>query len=339
VKTIDLENHFATEMWVDALSSTQEYPRLHRDPESGRFRMYRDPDRWEPYGAIPRLLDLGRGRIEEMDAAGVDVAALSLSAPGVEHMEPALGTKVAKDANDVLAAAIDAHPDRFLGFATLAPKDVEAAVAELERAVKELGFKGWNTHSNFGDSYIDDRRYWPLLAKVEELGVPIYVHPTVPRMKDFHDHDLTLAASTFGFGVDASFAMMRLIMSGAFDAFPGLAIILGHYGEALPFLLERVDRRYQRGKTEPGVSGVPSCARAPSHYLKNNLWVTTSGNYLPQALTCSVDALGMDKVLLGTDHPYENMKECMEFLASRPLSEGDTAKLYEKNAVGLGFSL
>ena len=252
MKTIDLENHFATEMWVDALSSTQGYPRLDRDPESGRFRMYRDPDRWEPYGAIPRLLDLGRGRIEEMDAAGVDVAALSLSAPGVEHMEPALGMKVAKNANDVLAAAIDAHPDRFLGFATLAPKDVDSAVAELERAVKELGFKGWNTHSNFGDSYLDDRRYWPLLAKVEELGVPIYVHPTVPRMKDFYDHDLTLAASTFGFGVDASFAMMRLIMSGAFDAFPGLAIILGHYGEALPFLLERVDRRYQRGKTEPG---------------------------------------------------------------------------------------
>ena len=338
MKTIDLENHFATEMWVEAMGATEGYPRLQRDLETGRFRLYRAPDRWEPYGAIPRLLDLGRGRIEAMDAAGVDVAALSLTAPGVEFMEPGVGGKVAKDANDLLAAAIDAYPDRFLGFATLAPKDVETAVAELERAVKELGFKGWNTHSNFGDSYLDDRRYWPILAKAEELGVPIYLHPTVPRMADFLDLDLTLAASTFGFGVDASFAMMRLIMSGALDAFPRLTIVLGHYGEALPFLMERVDRRYQRGRTEPGVSGVPSCGRAPSHYLKNNLVATTSGNYLPEALRCSLDVLGADKVLLGTDHPFENMRECMDFLGGQALSGEDREKLYEENALRLGFS-
>jgi len=338
MKTIDLENHFATEMWVDALCAAKEYPRLQRDPENGRFRMYRGPECWEPYGSIPKLLDLGQGRIDAMDAAGVDVAALSLCAPGVEHMEPGVGARVAKNANDVLAAAIDAHPDRFLGFATVAPKDVETAVAELERTVNELGFKGWNTHSNFGDSYLDDRRYWPILAKVGELGVPIYLHPTVPRMADFLDHDLTLSAATFGFGVDASFAMMRLIMSGALDAFPRLTIILGHYGEALPFLVERVDRRYRRGRTDPGVSGVPSSAQAPSYYLKNNLVVTTSGNYLPQALTCSLDVLGTDRIALGTDHPYENMRECMEFLAGQPLSLGDKTKLYQENAVRLGFS-
>ena len=153
------------------------------------------------------------------------------------------------------------------------------------------------------------------------------------------DHDLTLAASTFGFGVDASFAMMRLIMSGALDAFPGLAIILGHYGEALPFLAGTGRPALPEGADRSGRERRSLVRAAPSHYLKNNLWVTTSGNYLPQALTCSMDVLGMDKVLLGTDHPYENMKECMEFLASQPLSEGDTAKLYEQNAVRLGFSL
>ena len=338
MKTIDVENHFATEMWVEALRSNHGYPRLATDPESGKTRIYHGPDSSEPYGVIPRLLDLGAGRLGTMDAAGVDVAALSLSAPGVEHLDPVEGTRVARDANDVLAVAVDAHPDRFMGFATLAPKDIDSAVAELERTVKELSFKGWNTHSNFGDSYLDERRYWPLLAKAEELGVPIYLHPTVPRIREFWDYDLTLAGPTFGFGAEAAFGMLRLVVSGALDAFPHLTIIMGHYGEGLPFLLERVDRRYRRGRAAPDVTAAPKTKHAPSHYLKNNLLVTTSGNYLPQALTCAKDALGMSRIMLGTDHPYESMGECMAFLAAQSLSQTERAQLYEENAVRFGFT-
>jgi predicted TIM-barrel fold metal-dependent hydrolase len=127
---------------------------------------------------LNRLLDLGDGRIEEMDRAGIDKAIVSLTAPGVDHFDPVVGTAIARSVNDELAAAIDKYPDRLMGFAALAPKDPQAAAEELERCVRDLGFRGWKTHSNFGDSYIDERRYWPILAKAEELGVPIYLHPS-----------------------------------------------------------------------------------------------------------------------------------------------------------------
>jgi predicted TIM-barrel fold metal-dependent hydrolase len=117
-----------------------------------------------------KLTDLGEGRLTAMDEAGMDVAVLSLSAPGIERFEPLAATKIAKAANDELAGAIRKYPARFRGFAALSARDTDAAVVEFERCVKELGFVGWNTHSNFGDSYLDEKRYWPLLAKAEELA-------------------------------------------------------------------------------------------------------------------------------------------------------------------------
>jgi predicted TIM-barrel fold metal-dependent hydrolase len=337
MKTIDLENHFATEAWEHALRTNPGYPRFENDPSTGATRVHRGPGESEIFGYLPILLDIGAGRLRAMDEARIDVAVLSLGAPGVEPFEPALGTRLARECNDRLAQAVATHPDRLQGFACLAPKDVDAAVVELERCVKELGLHGWNTHSNFGDSYLDERRFWPILAKAEELQIPIYLHPTVPCIPDFKVYGLTLAGPTFGFTVDAAFAFMRLIVSGAFDAFPRLTVILGHYGEALPFLIERVDRRYKRGHAAGALTAAPETKHAPSHYLKNNLFVTTSGNYAPAAFRCAKDALGIDHVLLGTDYPFETMPECMSFLAEQPLEESERKMLMEENAVRLGF--
>jgi hypothetical protein len=148
------------------------------------------------------LLDTGEDRIAVMDAAGIDVSVTSLTAPGVERFEPALGTKLAKNANDELAGAVSRYPDRFQGFAALAVKDVDAAVKELERAVKELGLRGWKTHSNYGDSYLDEKRYWPILAKADELGVPFYLHPTTPKIPEFWTYGVALAGPPFGFSLE-----------------------------------------------------------------------------------------------------------------------------------------
>ena len=323
MKTIDLENHFATEAWVHALRTNPGHPRFEDDAATGTTRVYRGPGESEVYGYLPVLLEVGERRLAAMDKADVDVAVLSLGAPGVELFEPGLGTRLAKECNDALADTVAAHPERLQGFACLAPKDVNGAVAELERSVKELGLRGWNTHSNFGGSYLDEKRFWPLLAKAEELQAPIYLHPTVPCIPDFKVYDLTLAGPTFGFTVDAAFAMMRLIVSGALDAFPRLTVILGHYGEALPFLIERVDRRYKRGHAAAALTAAPATRQAPSHYLKNNMFVTTSGNYSPEAFRCAKDALGIDHLLLGTDYPFEDMTECVSFLAGRRLHDDE----------------
>ena len=145
-----------------------------------------------------------------MDAGGIDIAVVSLTSPGTDHFYPIIGTGLAKRCNDALAEAIDTHPDRLMGFAALAPKNPEEAAKELERCVKELGFKGWKTHSNFGDSYIDEKRFWPILAKAEELDVPIYLHPVAPMIPQLRTYGLGSGRRSLrfrhgdGYGHDAS---------------------------------------------------------------------------------------------------------------------------------------
>ena len=328
-KTIDLENHFATDIWLEALRKNPGYPRVV-DGKGLGFAA----DAWMPLGWESMLRDLGQGRIDLMDKAGIDYAVLSLTSPGAEQFEPALGTSLAKASNDILAEAIAKYPTRFGGWASLAPKNADAAVAELERCVKELGFKGWNTFSNFGDSHLDEKRYWPILAKAEELDVPIYLHPAVPMIPELRSFGMVLAGPAFGFGTEVMFVFLRMIVRGVFDAFPKLKIVMGHYGEALPFLVDRVDRPY-RHNTPPNPEIGPGSKKWAGEYLRNNLYVTTSGNYLPAAFFCTRDGIGMDKILLGTDFPYEDMNECMDFLAGLPLSEEERGSLYEGNARSL----
>ena len=336
MKTIDFENHFITQAWVDALLANPGYPRLVADDDPMKWRLYYQADAFEPFGVRERLLDLGEGRLAAMDAAGVDVAVLSLTAPGCEQLDAEAGPAVARETNDAVAAAVRAHPDRFLGYAAVYPKDVDGAVRELERAVTELGLKGWKTHSNFGDSFIDDRRYWPILGRAEELGAPVYLHPAAPMIPELRTYGLALAGAAFGFGVETATAMVRLILSGALDEFPRLQVVLGHYGEGLPFLMQRIDHPFVRPYIKAVGAAVPDLKHPPSHYLRENMWVSTSGNYLPAAFACTRDALGMDRIVLGTDHPYEDMDECMAFLRGLSLDDAAAAQLYERNGAALG---
>jgi predicted TIM-barrel fold metal-dependent hydrolase len=223
-----------------------------------------------------------------------------------------------------------------MGYAALAPKNPARAADELERSVKELDFKGWNTHSNYGDSYLDDEKYWPILEKADKLGVPIYIHPTVPAIPQVRGYGFALAGAAFGFGLETALCMMRLIYSGVFDRYPNLKIILGHLGEGLPFLLRRIDWAYIR-PFHPRAR--PNLAKKPSQYFKSNVFVTTSGNYFTPAFMCTYEALGIDKILLGTDYPYEDPDECLQFLEGLPLSKEEKDKIYFINAGQLGITV
>lgn len=339
MKKIDFETHFITQEWYDTLSANQGFPRFQRSPE-GNLRLYYHADACEPFGEalIEKLLDVGDGRIAQMDAAGIDVAIMSLTAPGVEQLDPLLGARLARKANDALAEACAAHPDRFQGYAALAVKDTEGAVQELERAVKELGMKGWKTHSNYGDSYLDERRYWPILEKCAELNAPIYLHPTTPKIPETWTYGVALAGPPFGFAMETSMAAMRLVLSGAFDAFPNLKVILGHLGEGLPFAMQRMDWAFERPHVKADKGAVVPLAKKPSQYFRDNFMVTTSGNYLPAAFRCTQDGLGMDHIMFGTDYPYEDLGECMPFLQSLGLSQAEEEALYEGNAGSLGIT-
>jgi predicted TIM-barrel fold metal-dependent hydrolase len=339
MKKIDLEVHFATQGWVDALSSNPGYPKLAKDPVTGNRRLYYQADAAEPYpdALLEKLLDIGAGRIAAMDAAGIDVAVLSLTAPGIEQLEPKWATKLAREANDELAAAIAKYPDRFVGYAALCPKDADAACKELERCVKELGFKGWKTHCNYGDSYIDEKQYWPIMAKCAELDVPFYLHPTVPKIKEFWTYGLALAGPGFGFGMETALTMFRLVLSGVFDAYPNLKVGVGHYGEGLPFLLDRVDFSANFAHVAADAGAFVALKRKPSDYLRQNMWVSTSCNYLPGAFSTSWNDLGKEHVVLGADYPYGKMEECIAFLEGRGLSDAEKEMLYETNVAALGI--
>jgi predicted TIM-barrel fold metal-dependent hydrolase len=316
--TIDFENHFAATEWLAAVR------RNDIQAPAWAISMFNPGSR-----ASAALTDLGEGRLRAMDEAGIDMAILSLSAPGIEQFEPRAATKIARAANDELAEAIGKHPDRFHGFAALSARDTDAAVVEFERCVKELGFVGWNTHSNFGDSYLDEKRYWPLLAKAEELAAPIYIHPDLPIIPQFLTYGFGLAGPAYGYGAETALAMMRLVIGGVFDAFPGLKIILGHYGEGLPFMMDRVNRPYVQGLVQNDPAVAPSLKRTPAEYLKDNMVVTTSGNYSTEAFMCTKNALGIDHMLLGSDYPYESMRVCMDFLESQEMSASEKQQLYE----------
>ena len=341
MKKIDFEAHFATEEWIDALYKNQGYPRLVEDKAAQTRRMYFTANACEPFTDVllGNLLDVGDKRLKSMDAARVDMQVLSLTAPGVESLDPELGEPLAKSANNALAEIIRLHPERFSGYAALAPKRPEQAARELERSVKELGLKGWKTHSNYRDSFIDEKPYWPILAKAEELGVPIYLHPTATIIPQLQTYGFALAGTAFGFGVETAMAMVRLVLSGAFDAFPRLKVILGHLGEGLPFILQRIDFPFTRPHFKKDSGFLPALKNMPSHYLKNNMFVTTSGNYLEPAFICTCKAMGIDRVLLGTDHPYEDMGECIAFVESVPLSKEDKEKIYGLNARSVGFKV
>lgn len=332
VRKIDLEAHFYTKEYIKVLCRNKRYPRCISDKQTRDFWLWYFPDTVQLLGGgfLDKLLDIGEGRLREMDMVGVDVQVLSLSAPGVEQFNPSIGTALARSINDELSEVIQKYSNRFIGFATLAPKSPGEAADELERAVKDLGFRGWKTHSNFGDTYLDDKKYWCILEKAERLDVPIYLHPTVPAIPQLRTYGFALAGPSFGFGFETALCLMRMIYSGVFDKYPKLKIILGHLGEALPFLLKRMDFVYVKSRFD--FPGKPKLAKKPSDYLKSNVYVTTSGNYFQPAFMCTYQALGADKILFATDYPYENISECVHFLEGLPIPQEDKHKIYCSNA-------
>lgn len=328
---IDLESHYTTDAWIEALTNNPGYPRL----ENGGVRF--SPEVFSALVIKTEMLDMGEGRIAAMDRAGIDFSYLSHSY-GIESLDPEVGTQVAETGNNRLSGAIARYPDRLGGWAALAPRDVDHAVRELERCVKVLGFRGWNAHSNFGDSYLDDPKYWPILAKAEELDVPIYLHPTVPRIPQLCELGLVLAGPTFGFGVEVAYVFMRMIVRGVFDRYPNLKIIMGHYGEALPFLIDRVDAAYRQHKSAPNPQFGPGSKRKASEYIRSNLWVTSSGNYFEPAHVCARAGLGPERIMLGSDYPFEKMDTCTEFLAALDLPGDELALFCDGNARALGLA-
>jgi hypothetical protein len=298
-----------------------------------------EPPPGSPLAAIQaKLDDVGDQRLADMDAGGIDVQVLSHGAPGTEQLEAAQAIRLAREANDYLADAVAAHPDRFAAFATLPTAAPGAAADELERATGKLGFKGALINGHVQGKFLDAPEFWPIFERAERLGVPIYVHPTVPppAVQAAYYGGLTpqfaqaLSMAGWGWHVDTGLHGLRLIAGGVLDEYPTLQIIIGHMGEALPFFLARSSRVLQQ---QAGLS------RPLEEYMTSNFHVTTSGMFSYPPLILLLDVIGVDRVMFSVDYPYSSNSEGRDFVMSAPISDADREKIAHRNAerlLGLG---
>lgn len=287
-----------------------------------------------PEGRAPeiakRLRDLGELRLAEMNEAGIDLQVISHSAPSAQRLDAESAVRIARGANDRLRQAIQRHPDRFAGFATLPTPDPKAAADELERAVTQLGFKGAMVHGLTNGVFFDDRRFWPIMERAQALDVPIYLHPAVPHKavidayyKDYVDRFPQITNAAWGFTVETATQGVRMVLSGVFDAYPRLKIILGHMGEGLPFLLWRINMALNR----PGGTAVNF-----QETFARNFYITTSGNFCTSALICSMLEMGIDHILYSVDWPFVANMPGTKWVQDLQISSEDKEKILSGNA-------
>ena len=317
MRTVTLEEHFATPAFLEGPGrKLKEQAKSFGGPAAT---------------VLEQLCDLGDKRIAEMDHATIDVQVLSLTSPGVEQLDGAEAVPFAREANECLANAVRSHPTRFAGFASLPTAAPDAAVAELERTIRDYGFKGAVVNGHVRGRYLDDQFFWPILECAEALNVPIYLHPTQPPQAVINASysgfaqivTELLAGPGWGWHIETAIHVIRLILGGTFDRYPRLQILVGHMGEALPFMLPRLDTI--------NVS-VTKLNRPISAYLRGNVYYTFSGfNYTPTFLNLLLE-VGVDRIMFSADYPYQSMGHARAFLDQLPVSTVDRERIAHRNA-------
>ena len=275
-----------------------------------------------------KLDDLYDLRIKEMDASGIDIQVLSQGAPGVQRFEPDKAVALAIAANDRLRETCQRHPERFAGFTTLPSPAPQAAADELERTVKDYGFKGGMIHGLTNGEFIDQKKYWPIFERAEQLDVPIYLHPAVPHpdvvkayYADYLSKFPSLLTAAWGFTVETATAGIRMVLSEVFDEYPKLQIILGHLGEGLPFLLWRISDALGRDNNYPF-----------RNTFCNHFHITTSGNFSDPAMQCSMMEMGIDRIMFSVDYPFAENIHGTKWMDNISLSPDDKKKVLHANA-------
>lgn len=287
-----------------------------------------------------RLVDIQDRRLKLMDQYGIETMILSLNAPAIQAIpDPARANDIARKANDVLAEEVRKRPDRFQALAALPMQDPDLAIRELQRCVKDLGFKGAlvNGFSQVNEPdnavYYDLKQYWPFWGVMQDLDVPFYLHPRSPLPRDakIYDGHTWLLGPSWAFGQETAVHALRLMGSGLFDQYPRLQIILGHMGEGLPYSIWRVDN------CNAWVQGRHSypAKKKIADYFYANFHITTSGNFRTQTLIQAMLEMGSDRIMFSTDWPFENVDHAADWFDATPISESDRLKIGRTNAVKL----
>ncbi len=298
---------------------------------------------WGFYGAsqseramqiFERLQDLGERRIADMDVTGIDKAVLSLTSPGVQSLTDLDEARnIAGRSNDILKDACEKYPDRFYGMITIAPQDPKWSVAEIRRGKEELGFHGVMVNSHTQGHYLDEAQFDPILRCCAELDLPLYIHPQSPPDGMIGTMvDAGLDGAIFGFGVETSFHLMRILTTGVFDRYPSLQIMAGHACEALPYWLYRLNYMHQAGVRSKRYDRQKPQKHDLFHYMRNNVLATTSGMPFEPAIKLMLDVMGEDRVMYAMDYPYEYVADEVLTHDNLDIPAAQKKKLMQTNA-------
>lgn len=323
MRIVALEEHFTVPRIVAGIA-----------PDAIAARGFPGPDfPWAQSTKRNELADLGASRLADMDASGITVQVLSVAGPGADLVPGRAGIDLARAYNDALAGACARHPARYRGFAHLPMLAPEAAADELERAVRDLGFHGALVNGATGGRFLDDPAFEPILARAEKLDLPIYLHPGIPERavrNAYYDGlpgnlGFTLALSAWGWHADTAIHVLRLVLSGALDRHPGLKIVIGHMGEALPFMLDRIDET-------TAAEARARLGRPVRQAILDQVWITTSGFFTTVPFVAALMSFGVDRILFSVDHPFASNARARAFLDALPVSPADRVKIAHGNA-------
>ena len=291
--------------------------------------LYAGPTGISAHTPAQQLDDLGERRIGDMDKAGITMQVISHMQPGTQIFDSESAVALARKANDTLYYAIAAHPDRFAGFAELPTVDPVAAANELERTVSRYGFKGALINGLTSGQFLDEKRFWCIFERAEALDVPIYLHPSIPQaevIKAYYSgyvrENFPYLSVTWGFTAETAIHAIRLVVSGVFEAFPKLQIILGHLGETIPFTLWRCDWITKHVGGKSGFADI----------FRQHFYLTTSGNFQESALSCAIAEMGVDRIMFAVDYPYNASDEGVRFVRSASIGDVDKQKIFHANA-------
>ncbi|WP_193047809.1 amidohydrolase family protein [Mycolicibacterium baixiangningiae] len=289
------------------------------------------PKRSASGAVLPRLTEVGEQRLRVMDDAGIDLQVLSVTAPGSQQVPVERAADLSRALNDRCAEVVAAHPDRFNALASLPTQDPAAAIIEAKRAITELGLCGVVINGHTQGRFLDSAEFDEMLGAIEELDVPVYLHPTYPpaQVADVYFGGLpteigsALATAAWGWHAETGLHVLRLAASGAFDRHPGLQIVVGHMGENLPFSLMRADAVLSGFNP-----GGPSVAEA----VRSHVHITISGYTTTPPLFCALQVFGADRIMFAADYPFGDASAHAKFLADAPISPADREKIAHRNA-------
>ena len=323
MRIVALEEHFTVPKIVSRI-----------DPDAVKRRGFPGPDFvWAQTTKRNELADLGDTRIADMDGSGITVQVLSVAGPGADLVPGEAGIALARAYNDALAEAVARHPDRYRGFAHLPMLAPEAAADELERTVKELGFHGVLVNGPTDGRFLDDPSFDPILERAAALDLPIYIHPGIPAeavRNAYYDglpgnFSFTMALSAWGWHAETAIHTLRLVLSGALDRHPSLKLVIGHMGEALPFMLDRIDET-------TSVAAKSLLRRSVRRTILDQVWITTSGFFTMAPFMAALMTFGADRIMFSVDYPFASNARARAFLDALPVSPADREKIAHGNA-------